>query len=245
MNVKILLFFFVAIVFFKRHTCKYFSKSREDVETEIVMEISSCTSLLTCAQKCHFKDLDFVYKDGRCYCVVVGKKRNEDNVTEVFAAVKDPQCPHGYYGNRCQIALINLSRGKPAQQSTTHAHSVNPVASLAVDGNTNGNFIKGTCFHTLSETAPWWQVDLLHNAVITNIKLHPRTDCCYENTKNLELLVKLAGQEKWNFCGYITKMDPIPLDKKCERPVFGRVVRIVQNNPKPFYLCEVEVYGYL
>lgn len=89
MNVKIILFFFVAIFIFKRHTCKYFSKSNEDVEYEIVMEVLSCTSLLACAQKCHFKDLDVVYKDGRCYCVIVGKKRNEDRVTEVFTAVKD------------------------------------------------------------------------------------------------------------------------------------------------------------
>ncbi|MEO8126631.1 MAG: discoidin domain-containing protein, partial [Bryobacteraceae bacterium] len=52
------------------------------------------------------------------------------------------------------------------------------MASNAVDGNTDGNYINGSIMHTLYDWKPWWQVDLGTTSTISSIEVWNRTDCC-------------------------------------------------------------------
>ena len=55
------------------------------------------------------------------------------------------------------IFLLDLALNQPATQSSVFDGS---GASLAVDGNTNRDYIQGSCSHTNSQNDPWWRVDL-------------------------------------------------------------------------------------
>ena len=80
--------------------------------------------------------------------------------------------------HRLGLAAItnHLAFGKAATQSSTLA--TGSAASLAVDGNTNGNFMGGFVTHTNLEANPWWQVDLGASAAVHSIVIWNRTDCC-------------------------------------------------------------------
>ena len=71
------------------------------------------------------------------------------------------------------IMSNNLAKGKSAYQSSTHSHAVDPRAEKAVDGNRDPDFLHHSCTHTVSETSPFWVVDLgqvyrIGYVVITN-----------------------------------------------------------------------------
>jgi hypothetical protein len=53
-----------------------------------------------------------------------------------------------------------------------------PPASVAMDGNTDGNFFDGSVTATNLEANPWWQVDLGASTAIGSIVIWNRTDCC-------------------------------------------------------------------
>ncbi|XP_057304943.1 fucolectin-6-like [Hydractinia symbiolongicarpus] len=248
-NINIWPIFLVAISMANWCKCTHYVKTLKNTKYQIITEIFSCGSLLTCVQKCSFRKLDAVYEDGKCYCVVTtGNKdgdesENKKEATEVYLALKDPL---NYSDNEHEPASINLSRGKPARQSSVHRGSFSPDASLGVDGNTNGIYETGSCFHTAgNESNAWWEVELLQNAVITNVVLYPRThDCCHFRANNLKLLVRSANQDSWNLCAFIEQLGATPFDQKCGQPVVGSIFRIVQQNTEPLHLCEVEVFGY-
>ena len=57
----------------------------------------------------------------------------------------------------------NIALGRPAFQVSYRYNTdagLNSVAGLAVDGNMDSEYSKGTCSHTDGETNPWWAVDL-------------------------------------------------------------------------------------
>src|SRR5204863_1285021 len=61
-----------------------------------------------------------------------------------------------------------------ATQSSTMAGP----AGLAVDGNPDGNFARGSTTATAPESAPFWEVDLVDSLPLSSITLFNRTDCC-------------------------------------------------------------------
>lgn len=67
----------------------------------------------------------------------------------------------------------NIALNKTASQSSV---SHGGVASRAVDGNTNGSFGAGSVTHTLSESNPFWEVDLGSSVNIDDIVIFNRTD---------------------------------------------------------------------
>ena len=69
----------------------------------------------------------------------------------------------------------NLAAGKTASQSSTYAPY---TASLAVDGNTDGNFAHGSISATNTEANAWWQVDLGASASVSSVAIWGRMDCC-------------------------------------------------------------------
>src|ERR1035438_252431 len=54
----------------------------------------------------------------------------------------------------------------------------------AVDGNTDGDFFRGSVTSTNLDTNAWWQVDLGASTPIGNIVIWNRTDCCSSRLSN-------------------------------------------------------------
>ncbi|RPI91406.1 MAG: DNRLRE domain-containing protein, partial [Chloroflexi bacterium] len=84
------------------------------------------------------------------------------------------------------VPLVNFALGKTATQSSTYGSK---GASLAVDGNTNGNYGSGTVTHTNNNAHAWWEVDLGLSVYISNIELWNRTDCCGSRLSNYYVFV--------------------------------------------------------
>ena len=63
---------------------------------------------------------------------------------------------------------------KAAFQSSVYEFG---AASLAVDGNTNGNWWTGkSCAHTGGEDRPWWAVDLGFATTVSEVEITNRID---------------------------------------------------------------------
>ncbi|WP_299248007.1 carbohydrate-binding protein [uncultured Aquimarina sp.] len=133
----------------------------------------------------------------------------------------------------------NIALNGVASQSTT---SYNGYASLAIDGNTDGEYSKGSVTHTKSgQTGEWWQVKLNTTTNLGKIKIFNRTDnCCSNRLSNFTVKVG-DGNGSWVFSKtYTTTPNPsITVDAG---GVFGKTVRIITNTTEALSLAEVEVY---
>jgi hypothetical protein len=77
--------------------------------------------------------------------------------------------------------------GPVATQSSTLPGT--PPASVAIDGNTNGNFAVGSVTATNFESNPWWQEDLGVSTAIGSVVVWNRTDCCGDRLSDYWLFV--------------------------------------------------------
>jgi hypothetical protein len=68
----------------------------------------------------------------------------------------------------------NIAEGKKASQSSVYGAG---RAELAVDGNTDGDFSKGSTTHTMNGTNEWWELDLGAVTPVERLVLWNRTDC--------------------------------------------------------------------
>ncbi len=117
----------------------------------------------------------------------------------------------------------------------------------AVDGVRDGKY----AFHTGSELAPWWQVDLGSGCAIQRIVIYNRLDYApgLHNADNLDILTSDDGQNwtlrhenRGRHFGGITGAPP--LEVKFAKPITARFVRLLLKSDKPLFLHldEVEVY---
>lgn len=84
----------------------------------------------------------------------------------------------------------NVASGKTASLSSV---GLGGAASLGNDGNTNGDFVAGSVFHTGTNAEKgWWQVDLGTNFSVSSVNLWNRTDCCAARASNLWVLVSAS-----------------------------------------------------
>jgi len=101
----------------------------------------------------------------------------------------------------------NVALGKSAQQSS-NIDATHGLSSLAVDGNTDGNYANGSVTHTLDGNAamePWWQVDLGSTVAIDSIRIWNRTDCCDQRLKGFYLFVSNTVLNDTTLAGTITQ----------------------------------------
>lgn len=76
--------------------------------------------------------------------------------------------------------------GVSATQSSTY---IDEVASRAIDGNTDGDALRGSVSITNANSNPWWQVDLKEMRNIDAVELWNRTDGTSERLSNFYVLV--------------------------------------------------------
>ena len=67
----------------------------------------------------------------------------------------------------------NIARDGVASQ---HSTAFNGPPELAIDGNTNGDYNKGSVTHTATVNDPWWELDLKETQAIERISIWNRTD---------------------------------------------------------------------
>ena len=75
-------------------------------------------------------------------------------------------------------ATNNLALGKPTEMSSRYQ---NCFASNAVDGDRNSKLDALSCFHTNTEKAAWWRVDLQAVYMIREVILTNRAGACEFN----------------------------------------------------------------
>jgi len=129
-----------------------------------------------------------------------------------------------------------LSSGRPATQSDTIGIG---GANKAVDSELSGDFSQESCTQTKRAKKAWWQVDLLHEALIDHVVVWNRSDCCSSRLNGFRVM---AGMPKaWNVCGEV-KVAHRKSKIGCRR-TRARFVRVQLLGTNYLTLCEVEVYG--
>lgn len=90
----------------------------------------------------------------------------------------------------------NIARKGKATQSSTHGGTaVNPIADKAIDGDTNGDFLKASTTHTKGENNPWWEVDLLKDQELTKVVIWNRTDSNQRRLDGFKLSILDANRK--------------------------------------------------
>lgn len=132
----------------------------------------------------------------------------------------------------------NIALHKTASQSTT---IYGAGADRAVDGNTDGDYGRGSVTHTDFDQQPWWMVDLggLYN--VGTIKVFNRTD--FESDRLGDYTVSVLDSDHntvWSNHQTTVPMPSIALDAGgCT----GRYVKVQLTGQNNLSLAEVEVYG--
>ena len=143
---------------------------------------------------------------------------------------------------------VNIAVGKTTSQSSIH---LTYGSSLAVDGNTNGNYTLGSVTATESDTNAWWQVDLGAVYSLTEIKIWNRTDCCSDRLSNFYVLVSdvpftstdlntangQVGVSSYYFNGAAGSPSTIAINRS------GRYIRIQLTSANYLSLAEVQVFS--
>ena len=142
--------------------------------------------------------------------------------------------------------LANLSLKKPARQSST---GYGGTAQLAVDGNTDGNYLSGSTTHTNDEKNPWWEVDLGAAYKLENVLVYNRIDACSERLDNFQVLVSVEPfpNSPVTANGYTIKGWTVQKAQNINRinlgKTHGRYVRIQLLGQNYLSLAEVIVNG--
>jgi len=159
------------------------------------------------------------------------------------------------YQNNLPIIRNLVQDGTSLQDSTYDRKTSNK----AIDGNTNGDYSKGSVTHTKFERYAWWRVKLASTSLITKIKVYNRSDAVqdclygavieivdeYGNVVARKTLTKSnltyvetfqRKQDIWIFSMFFGSTN--------KEYIFCRSVRIYKNGFEEYLsLAEVEVYG--
>ena len=147
------------------------------------------------------------------------------------------------------LSGTDLAAGMAATQSSTLAGT--PPASVAVDGNTDGNFNDGSVTATNLDPAPWWQVDLGSPMSISSIVIWNRTDCCGSRLSDYWVFVSNTPFSPTDTPGTLSG-NVVFSSHQTSAPnpstsipvgVQGRYVRVQIGSPNYLSLAEVQVIG--
>lgn len=154
------------------------------------------------------------------------------------------------------VADSNVALGKVASQSSTYTFSPSPVAGLAVDGNTNGDFFAGSVTHTNLDTNAWWQVDLGAPKTINTITIWNRTDGTAATWQRLQDFWIFISNTDLGAADITTIMaDPTVTKIHDQEGTYpnpsrsysvgtnGRYVRVELNGANYLHMAEVQVMG--
>ncbi len=136
--------------------------------------------------------------------------------------------------------LINLAPDGTATQSSDHGYA---DASLAIDGNTSGDFWDGSVTHTNYEAA-WWQVDLGNEFNLDSIMIWNRTDYRPNRLSNFHVSVMDSEMNEVWGQDYFTNGATFNPSMEIQLPdnIIAQFVEIQLYNINWLSLAEVEVF---
>jgi hypothetical protein len=137
-----------------------------------------------------------------------------------------------------------VSTGKPSSQSSDFIWGTQTIESIyANDGKYGQNWNNPSlCSHTQPLLNSWWQVDLLGQYTMTQVKLWNRADCCPQRLLPVKILVSTDGAS-WTQCGYLDGTGAAGAIYTIPCTGSGRYVRVQLDKTDYLTLCEVEVWG--
>jgi hypothetical protein len=133
--------------------------------------------------------------------------------------------------------------GEATQSSVDYDSDVRlwPLASLAIDQNTEGDFDNESVTRTESEYQPWWRLDLKAPVDISEIRIWGRTDASQSLLSNYDLTV-LDGNGQVVWTSYQADY-PDPMVSLNTGSVTGQVVMLQLRDSGVLSIAEVEVFG--
>ncbi|XP_029440322.1 uncharacterized protein LOC115080311 [Rhinatrema bivittatum] len=135
----------------------------------------------------------------------------------------------------------NLALGGKANQSSTFEAA--GVASKAIDGSLESNYLLGQCSHTDSNYEPWWAVDLLDMYPVSFVAITNRGDDVSERINGAEIEVWGAWFSLRSRCAHITTMAAGETRFFPCGGIKGRFVAvIIPGRTEYLTLCEVQVF---
>ncbi|XP_075690646.1 fucolectin-like [Rhinoderma darwinii] len=147
------------------------------------------------------------------------------------------------YETNVQSSAVDLTlKGLAFQSSSVRGQG---EAHLAIDGNSNSDFLKGSCSQTSYEYQPWWTVDLRRGYLIANVTI---TSLLKSQTMAVTWAEVHVGESLQDYgvynpsCSVITSLNPgttttFPCDG-----IIGRYVTVViPGRMDELILCEVQV----
>ncbi|KAK7130393.1 hypothetical protein R3I93_019889 [Phoxinus phoxinus] len=140
----------------------------------------------------------------------------------------------------------NIALGAKTVQSSTFIPLFGS-ANHAVDGNSDPNYLHGSCTHTRLEHNPWWRVDLMDVYSITEVTITNRGDCCGEWISGAQIRIGNSLHSNGNnnqLAATIWSIRNGGTETYKFKPIKGRYVNIVLPGIfKILILCEVEVFA--
>lgn len=148
-----------------------------------------------------------------------------------------------------ELPLVNFAQDSQAVASQSNVGSrFRARASLAIDGNRNGDFEERSVTHTRNNAGSWWEVDLGFVRDISSIHLWNRTGSTETRLSNFRVSVLDEFRETVISKDYYTASGYVEGDERWDLadPVQGQVVRIELLGKNHFgdyvlSLAEVEV----
>src|SRR5438128_944032 len=118
------------------------------------------------------------------------------------------------------------------------------VASLAIDGNTDGAWTHGSVTHTgNTDDPPWWEVELGGMKPIGRVQVWFRTDCCQSRNDDFTLSV-LDGQRNEVWRRTYPGRPPTTVSYDFAPAIQGEIIRVEGQTPRTTsdgYLALAEV----
>lgn len=144
---------------------------------------------------------------------------------------------------------VNLALGGEATQISTYDHL--GLASHAIDGNRDANYMHSSCTHSNAIRKSWWRLDLRDTYFITSINITNRGDCCAWRLQGAQVRVGNSLQNNGNDNPTVATIEQTSLGKThtftLPEQTMGRYVNVFLPggiSEQYLTLCEVEVYGY-
>uniref|UniRef100_A0A671PF78 Fucolectin tachylectin-4 pentraxin-1 domain-containing protein n=1 Tax=Sinocyclocheilus anshuiensis TaxID=1608454 RepID=A0A671PF78_9TELE len=138
--------------------------------------------------------------------------------------------------------LENLAVAGAATQSST---SENWFAEKAIDRGLQQLYTG--CSSTLSQTNPWWRLDLHHIYRVNRVVITNRNDCCAERINGMEIRIGNPLENNSNNNPICAVIPAIPAGESYSYSCGGMEGRymnlIIPGDMKILTLCEVKVYG--
>jgi hypothetical protein len=137
--------------------------------------------------------------------------------------------------------LVNVAPyGTATQSSVGYAGA---TADKAIDGNTSGLLANNSLsIINVTDTTPYWEVDLGSNKEIAHIKIYNRTDnCCKNRLENFTVYVSDSNGTRTFSKSFTSYPDPFIV---IETNITGQFVRIKSDatDSTSLNIAEVEVY---